>query len=297
MRLDDVRRVLVVGAGQMGAQIAMQVALHPYQVTLNDLSMALLEKAMTLNRGHLERRVAKGQMTKEAMEAALARVRLEPDLEKAAADADVVVEAIVERLEPKKECFTRLDRACPPPAILTTNSSTLMISQIAPVTRRPAQCANMHWFYPPLVMKLVEVVKGRETSEETVALVAGLTRRVGREPVILRKELPGFLVNRILRALAREAYYLLEEGVASFADIDRAVELGLNHPMGPFRLADLSGLDIGYNARLETYELTKDAKDAPPRALEARVKRGDLGRKTGRGFYDYSATPPTPTRD
>lgn len=297
MRLDDVRRVLVVGAGQMGAQIAMQVALHPYQVTLNDLSMALLEKAMTLNRGHLERRVAKGQMTKEAMEAALARVRLEPDLETAAAGADVVVEAIVERLEPKKACFARLDRACPPHAILTTNSSTLMISQIAPVTRRPAQCANMHWFYPPLVMKLVEVVKGRETSEETVELVAELTRRVGREPVILRKELPGFLVNRILRALAREAYYLLEEGVASFADIDRAVELGLNHPMGPFTLADLSGLDIGYNARLETYELTKDPKDAPPKALEARVKRGDLGRKTGRGFYDYSATPPTPTRD
>jgi 3-hydroxybutyryl-CoA dehydrogenase len=297
MRLDDVRRVLVVGAGQMGAQIAMQVALHPYQVTLNDLSMALLEKAMTLNRGHLERRVAKGQMTKEAMEAALARVRLEPDLETAAAGADVVVEAIVERLEPKKACFARLDRACPPHAILTTNSSTLMISQIAPVTRRPAQCANMHWFYPPLVMKLVEVVKGRETSEETVELVAGLTRRVGREPVILRKELPGFLVNRILRALAREAYYLLEEGVASFADIDRAVELGLNHPMGPFTLADLSGLDVGYNARLETYELTKDPKDAPPKALEARVKRGDLGRKTGRGFYDYSATPPTPTRD
>ncbi|MBI3628701.1 MAG: 3-hydroxyacyl-CoA dehydrogenase family protein [Candidatus Rokubacteria bacterium] len=297
MRLDDVRRVLVVGAGQMGAQIAMQVALHPYQVTLNDLSMALLEKAMTLNRGHLERRVAKGQMTKEAMEAALARVRLEPDLETAAAGADVVVEAIVERLEPKKACFARLDRACPPHAILTTNSSTLMISQIAPVTRRPAQCANMHWFYPPLVMKLVEVVKGRETSEETVELVAGLTRRVGREPVILRKELPGFLVNRILRALAREAYYLLEEGVASFADIDRAVELGLNHPMGPFALADLSGLDIGYNARLETYELTKDPKDAPPKALAARVKRGDLGRKTGRGFYDYSATPPTPTRD
>ncbi len=297
MRLDDVRRVLVVGAGQMGAQIAMQVALYPYQVTLNDLSMALLEKAMTLNRGHLERRVAKGQMTKEAMEAALARVRLEPDLETAAAGADVVVEAIVERLEPKKACFARLDRACPPHAILTTNSSTLMISQIAPVTRRPAQCANMHWFYPPLVMKLVEVVKGRETSEETVELVAGLTRRVGREPVILRKELPGFLVNRILRALAREAYYLLEEGVASFADIDRAVELGLNHPMGPFTLADLSGLDVGYNARLETYELTKDPKDAPPKALEARVKRGDLGRKTGRGFYDYSATPPTPTRD
>ncbi len=297
MKLEDIRRVLVVGAGQMGAQIAMQTALHGYNVTLNDLSTEILTRAMGLNRGHLERRVAKGQMTREAMEAAIARVALEPDLDTAARTADFVIEAIVERLDPKKECFTRLDRACPPHAILVTNSSTLMISQIAPVTNRPAQCANMHWFYPPLVMRLVEVVKGQETSEETAEVVAGLTRKVGREPVILRKELPGFLVNRILRALANEAYYLLEEGVATFADIDRAVELGLNHPMGPFRLGDLSGLDIGYNARLETYELTKDPRDRPPAALERRVRRGDLGRKTGRGYYDYSADPPTPTPD
>ena len=135
------------------------------------------------------------------------------------------------------------------------------------------------------------------SSEETAELVAELTRRIGREPVILRKELPGFLVNRILRALGREAYYLLEQGIASFADIDKAVELGLNHPMGPFKLADFSGLDIGYNARLETYEITKDPSYLPPRALEIRVKRGALGRKTGRGFYDYSTTPPTPTQD
>ena len=202
MRLDDVRRVLVVGAGQMGAQIAMQTALHGIAVTLNDLSVDLLTRAMTQNRGHLERRQAKGQLTREAMEAAIGRVTLEPDLATAAADADVVIEAIVERLEPKRECFAKLDRYCPPHAVLVTNSSTLMISQIASVTRRPAQCANMHWFYPPLVMRLVEVVKGRETSEEAVELVAGLTQRVGREPVILRKELPGFLVNRILRALA-----------------------------------------------------------------------------------------------
>jgi 3-hydroxybutyryl-CoA dehydrogenase len=297
MKLEDIRRVLVVGAGQMGAQIAMQSALHGYEVTLNDLSPEILTLAMAQNRGHLERRVARGQLTREAMEAAIARVALEPDLDTAAARADFVIEAIVERLPPKQECFARLDRACPPHAVLVTNSSTLMISQIAPVTKRPAQCANMHWFYPPLVMRLVEVVKGRETSEETVELVAGLTRKVGREPVILRKELPGFLVNRILRALANEAYYLLEEGVATFADIDRAVELGLNHPMGPFRLGDLSGLDIGYNARLETYELTKDPRDRPPAALERRVKRGDLGRKTGRGYYDYSTHPPTPTAE
>jgi 3-hydroxybutyryl-CoA dehydrogenase len=297
MTIDDVKRILVVGAGQMGSQIAMQSALHGYRVTLNDLSMELLDKAMQGNRGHLERRLSKGQITRDEMSAALERVEREPDLERAARDADFVIEAIVERLPPKRECFARLDRLCPPHAILATNSSTLMISQIASSTKRPDKCANMHWFYPPLVMKLVEVVKGKETSEETARLVAEVARKVGREPVILRKELPGFLVNRILRALAREAYYLLEEEVASFQDIDKAVELGLNHPMGPFKLADFSGLDIGYNARLETYEVTGDPKDKPSRALEIRVKRGDLGRKTGKGFYDYSTTPPAPTDD
>ena len=205
----------------------------------------------------------------------------------AARDADFAIEAIVERLEPKKECFAKLDRFCPPHAILATNSSTLMNSQIAPSTKRPEKCVNMHYFYPPLVMKLVEVVKGQWTTEETVEITAEVTRRSGREPVILRKELPGFLVNRILRALVREAYYCLEQGVASHADIDKAVELGLNHPLGPFKLGDLSGLDIGYNARLETYEVTKNEADRPPKELEKRVKRGDLGRKSGRGFFEY----------
>ncbi len=297
MKIEDIKRILVVGAGQMGSQIAMQTALHGYPVTLNDLSGELLEKGMKSNRTQLEKRVTKNQLTEAQMREAIDRVTLEPDLEKAARGADFVVEAIVERLEPKRECFAKLDRWCPPHAVLCTNSSTLMISQIATATKRPEKCANMHWFFPPLVMKLVEVVKGKETSEETVQLAAELTRRIGREAVILRKELPGFLVNRILRAQSREAYYLLEEGVASFADIDKAVELGLNHPMGPFKLSDFSGLDIGYNARLETYELTKNPADKPPAALERRVKRGDLGRKTGRGFYDYSANPPRPIAD
>jgi 3-hydroxybutyryl-CoA dehydrogenase len=289
MKTDDVKRILVVGAGQMGAQIAMQSALHGYALTLNDLSMDLLQKGMAGNRKQLERRVQKGQMTKDQMEEAIARVRLEPDLEKAGRDADFVIEAIVERLEPKRECFAKLDRVCPPHAILATNSSTLMNSQIASATRRPDKCVNMHYFYPPLVMKLVEVVKGQATSEETVEITAEVARRSGRDAVVLRRELPGFLVNRILRALVREAYYCLDQGVANHADIDKAVELGLNHPLGPFKLGDLSGLDIGYNARLETYEVTKDPNDKPPQELEKRVKRGDLGRKTGRGFYDYSS--------
>ncbi len=297
MTADDVKQILVVGAGQMGAQIALQAALHGYRVTLNDLSMDLLRSAIEKNRPHLDRRVAKGQMTEEEMQATLDRLRLEPDLDRAAKDADFVIEAIVERLDPKKECFAKLDRATPPHAILATNSSTLGNSLLAPATRRPEKCVNMHFFYPPLVMRLVEVVKGPETSEETLQVTAEVTRRIGREPVILRKEIPGFVANRILYAMRKEAYFLIEEGVASFADIDKAVKLGLNHPMGPFELADLSGLDVGYHAQLEAYERTRDERDRPPRALEIRVKRGDLGRKTGRGFYDYKTDPPTPTRD
>ena len=297
MTADDVKRIFVVGAGQMGAQIALQAALHGYAVTLNDLSTDLLQGAIEKNRPHLDRRVAKGQMTKEEMQATLDRLRLEPDLERAARDADFIVQAIVERLDPKKECFARLDRAAPPHAVLATNSSILGISLLAPSTRRPEKCVNMHFFYPPLVMRLVEVVKGTETSEETVQVTAEVVRRMGREPVILRKEIPGFVANRILHAMRREAYFLLEEGVATFADIDKAVRLGLNHPMGPFELADLSGLDIGYHAGLEAYERSKDPRDRPSRALEIRVKRGDLGRKTGRGFYDYKTDPPTPTAE
>ena len=297
MVLEDVKRILVVGAGQMGSQIAVQSALHGFQVTLNDLSLEILEKAMLTNRGHLERRASKGQMTKDDVEAAVARVRLEPDLEAAARDADFVIEAIVERLEPKKECFAKLDRFCPPHAILATNSSTLGNSLIAPATRRPEKCVNMHFFFPPLMMKLVEIVQGRWTSEETVQIAREVTERIEREPVILRKEMPGFLVNRILRAVQNEAYFLLENGVASFPDIDKGVELGLNWPMGPFRLADLTGLDIGYNARMEVYEKTGDPKDLPPRSLRVRVERGDKGRKTGKGFYDYSKEPPAPTEE
>lgn len=297
MTADDVTRILVVGAGQMGSQIAVQSALHGFKVTLNDLSLEILEKAMLTNRGHLERRVSKGQMTKDDVEAAIARVKLEPDLEAAARDADFVIEAIVERLEPKKECFAKLDRFCPPHAILATNSSTLGNSLIAPATRRPEKCVNMHFFFPPLVMKLVEIVQGRWTSEETVRIACEVTERIGREPVILRKEMPGFLVNRILRAVQNEAYFLLDNGVASFPDIDKAIEMGLNWPMGPFRLADLTGLDIGYNARMEVHEKTGDPKDLPPRSLRVRVERGDKGRKTGKGFYDYSKEPPAPTEE
>jgi 3-hydroxybutyryl-CoA dehydrogenase len=224
-------------------------------------------------------------------------VRTTTSLADAVEEADFVIEAVVEILEVKKKLFAELDSLAPAHAVLATNSSYLGNSQVAGQTRRPEKVVNMHFFFPPLVMRLVEVVKGERTSAETVELTAELARRLGKEPVVLHKEVPGFLVNRILRAISNEAYDLIENGVASFADVDRACELGLNHPMGPFRLGDFSGLDVGYNARLEVYKRTGDEKDRPPRALARRVERGDLGRKSGRGFYDYSTDPPAPTEE
>ncbi len=297
MNIDDIRKITVTGAGQMGSQIAMQAALHGFEVTLHDIASAQLEAAVASNRKHLERRVAKGTLTPPALEEALARLRTTTSLEEACAGTDFVIEAVVELLEVKREVFQKLDAFCPAHAILATNSSYLGNSQLAAVTRRPAQVLNLHFFYPPLIMRLVEVVKGEQTSAATLQLAADWVRRIGKEPVVLHKELPGFLVNRILRAITNEAYFLLENGVASFADIDRACELGLNHPMGPFKLSDFSGLDIGYNARLEVYRQSGDPQDKPVPSLERRVLRGDLGRKTGRGFYDYTADPPTPTAD
>ena len=293
----DIRKLCVTGAGQMGAQIAIQAALHGLDVALHDLGEDVLERAIAGNRQHLDRRVAKGRMSAEEVDATFARIETTTDLAIACDGADFVIEAVVEKLDVKRRVFAELDKLTPEHAILATNSSYLGNSRIADVTSRPDKVINMHFFYPPLVMKLVEVVRGAHTSDATMDATVALTERLGKVPVRVEKELPGFLVNRILRAISNEAYFLLESGVASFEDIDKACQLGLNHPMGPFMLGDFSGLDIGYNARLEEYRRTGDEEDRPPASLERRVERGDLGRKTGRGFYDYSTKPPTPTED
>lgn len=297
MKIDDIRKLCVIGAGQMGAQIAIQAALHGFPVALHDVSVEQLEKAVAGNRKHLDRRVTKGKMSVEEVDATFAHLTPTTSLEEACRDADFVIEAVVEVLDVKREVFGRLEHLCPARAIFATNSSYLMSSELADATERPERVLNMHFFYPPLVMKLVEVVQGPATLDATVDLTAELARRIGKQPVVLRKEMPGFLVNRILRAITDEAYFLVENGVASFDDVDRACEMGLNHPMGPFKLGDFSGLDIGYEARLEVFRKTGDPDDRPAPSLERRVKRGDLGRKTGRGFYDYSTDPPTPTED
>jgi 3-hydroxybutyryl-CoA dehydrogenase len=297
MTASDIQTLCVTGAGQMGSQIAMLGALAGIETRLHDISDEQLAAAVATNRKHVQRRVDKGKMTADELEAAFARLSTTSDLAEAAAGADFVIEAVVEKLDVKRTVFAELDRHTPTHAVLATNSSYLMSSQIADATDRPDKVCNMHFFFPPLVMRLVEVVKGEATSEDTLVKAVDLARRMGRHPVQLHKELPGFLVNRVLRAIVNEAYYLLENGVASFEDIDNACRLGLNHPLGPFQLSDFSGLDIGYNARQEIFARTGRDEDKPPRSLAVRVERGDLGRKTGRGFYDYSTDPPTPTGD
>jgi len=280
-------RLAVVGAGSMGAQIAQQAALHGIDAVLHDQGEDQLRKARASNQGHIARRVEKGRLSEEKAREALERVRETTDLREAAREADFVIEAVFEDLDVKRSIFHDLDELAPAHAVLASNSSTIGISKIADATRRPDRCLNMHFFYPVLVMDLVEVVRGPQTSDETMERGMALAREMGRTPVLLKKEIDGFIVNRILHAATQEAYRLLDADVASFEDIDAAVEKGLNWPMGPFRLGDFSGLDVTYNARLHMYRSTGDERYRPSPQLEAKVKAGKLGRKTGEGWYRY----------
>jgi 3-hydroxybutyryl-CoA dehydrogenase len=280
-------RLAVIGAGSMGAQIAQQAALHGVEVRLQDKSLEQLRAAVESNRGHVMRRVEKGKLGESDAEQALARVRTTTDLPDAVASADFVIEAVFEDLALKRAMFAELDRAAAPDAVLASNSSTMGISKIADATGRPERCVNMHFFYPVLVMDLVEVVRGPQTSDDTVKRSMEMAHEMGRTAVLLNQEIDGFIVNRILHAATQEAYRLLDAGIASFEDIDTAVEKGLNWPMGPFRLGDFSGLDVTYNARMHMYRVTGDERLRPSAQLEAKVKAGKLGRKTGEGWYRY----------
>ncbi|MFN2464152.1 MAG: 3-hydroxyacyl-CoA dehydrogenase family protein [Candidatus Dormibacteria bacterium] len=297
MDIESVKTIAVVGSGTMGAQIAQQCALGGYDVWLTDVSEEQLQKAVESNRRLVMRRVDKEQMTAEDAAEALKRVRTSADLAEAVGAADFVFEAIVEKLDPKRELFARLDALAPAAAILATNSSTIPISRLADATSRPDRCVNTHFFHPVLVMQLCEVGRGPDTSDETVATAMELVRRINRVPVLLEKEIDGFIVNRILHAASQEAMRLYEGGYADFADIDLAVEKGLNWPMGPFKLADFSGVDITYNARREKFEGSGEAHDRPADFLRRMVEENRLGRKTGVGFYDYRDGAITPAED
>ncbi len=288
MNIQDVKNICVVGSGSMGHQIAMLCALGGYRTTIQDISEESLQKAKSSLAEIMDKWVAKGKISAEERNAAFERLRFTTSLAEAAGNADFVIEAVVEKLNVKKEVFAELDKVAPPHAILASNSSTIVNSLIAEATKRPDKVCNMHFFFPPLVMDCVEVVMSEKTSEETAQVTMALCQKINRTAVLLRKEIYGFIANRILLALSREATSLYEQGIADFKDIDLVCKKALNHPLGPFELADLSGIDVGYYARLQLYAETGDPKDKPEACVEEKVKAGTLGRKTGRGWYDYS---------
>ncbi|MEW5785813.1 MAG: 3-hydroxyacyl-CoA dehydrogenase family protein [Bacillota bacterium] len=287
MKVDDIKNISVIGAGTMGHQIAVLCALAGYQTICMSRSETRLEKVRQFVQKYLPERVAKGKLTGEQAELARANLSFTTNLEEAAQEADFVIEAAVETLAVKRELFKKLDQVCSAHAVLTTTSSYIVSSRIADVTARPGRVCNMHFFNPALVMKCVEVVKGPHTLEETAAVTMELARRLKKEPVLLHKEVYGFLVNRIFRALMQEAFFLLDTEVASVEDIDNSVVSALGHPMGPFRLMDLTGIDLAYRVRMERYRETMDPADKPSPAIVARYARGEWGRKSGKGFYEY----------
>lgn len=277
----------VVGAGAMGSGIANLAAMSGFQVILRDVEEKYLAGAMGRIGSFLDKSVAKGKMTAEQKAEIMQRIRVTTLLEEMK-EADIVIEAVIEDLEVKKEVFSQLDAIVPEQVILATNTSSMSITTIAAATKRPERVAGMHFFNPAQLMKLVEVVRGYKTSDETVEELKAFAKKLNKETVVVNKDTPGFIVNRIMIPQFIEAIRLLEEGVASAEDIDKAVTLGLNYPMGPFTLQDYAGVDIGLHVMDYFYEEFKDNRFAAPLLLRQLVRAGRLGRKTGAGFYDYN---------
>lgn len=288
-------RLLVLGAGTMGGQLALQAALHGVDVELVDVSDAQLRRANAGNRQWLERRVERGKLDAEHAESAAERIHTSTGLAHAAARVSWAIEAVVEDEAVKRTVFEELDRALPAGAGIATNSSNIVVSRLADATQRPELCCNMHFFHPVLVMDMCEVGRGPQTSDDTVHRALAWARRIGRTAIVVEREVDGLIVNRILGAASREAFTLLADGVASPEDIDTAARTGLNWPMGPFELADFSGLDTVLGVRLDRMQREREPGDeATVQILQRLVAAGRLGRKSGRGFYDYAGDPPTP---
>jgi 3-hydroxybutyryl-CoA dehydrogenase len=285
--IDSVHEIVVVGSGAMGSQIAALCALAGYRTTTYDVEQDALDRAADQLRARLGRDVEKGRRARADVDAAFDRLRFSADLDAAAMTADFVIEAAVEQVDVKRQIFARLDAVAPARAVLATNSSAIVSSQLADATGRPDRVCNMHFFNPALVMRCVEIVGGPQTSAATITTTVGLARRLDKEPVVLAREIPGFVANRILNAVRDEAIFLLEEGVASVEGIDSACRTALGYPMGPFELMDLTGIDIGYHAKLARHAASGDPRDLPSRTVTGLVERGRLGRKTGAGFYTY----------
>jgi 3-hydroxybutyryl-CoA dehydrogenase len=281
----EVKTVAVIGAGIMGRGIAYAAALGGYRTILEDLLPNALRRAESEIRANLDKAAELGKIMPNDAEAAFSRVEYAGTVEESARQADLVIEAVPEEMESKIEIFTLLDKICRPTTILASNTSSLSITEIASVTYRAKKILGMHFFNPVHKMKLLEVVRALETDQDTLATAVEVGKRMGKEVVVI-KESPGFITSRINAMIGNEAFYMLQEGIASAADIDKALKLGLNHPMGPFELVDLVGLDTRLHI-LEYLHKTLGEKFRPAPLLVQYVKAGRIGRKAGKGVYEY----------
>jgi 3-hydroxybutyryl-CoA dehydrogenase len=279
-------RLAVIGAGLMGSGIAQVAAQAGWSVVLRDLDAAATGRGVAAIEKSLGKFAAKGAITEEDATAALGRITTATDLE-AAADADIVVEAVFEQLEIKQEVFRALDGICKDGVVLATNTSAIPVTSIAVATSRPESVVGTHFFSPVPMMKLCELVRGYKTSDETLATAKAFAEEVGKTTIVVNRDVAGFVTTRLISALVVEAVKLLESGVASAEDIDTACRLGFGHPMGPLATSDLTGVDVLLHASRNIYTDTADEKFFPPELLQRMVAAGDLGRKTGRGFYSY----------
>lgn len=279
------KKVVVIGGGTMGLDIAQVFARSGFQVVVRDITEEIIKNAESrLNKG-LEKLVSKGKMDVAAQKSILDKVRFTTDLS-LAADADLVIEAAIENLEIKKQVFAQLDAICQPSTIFSSNTSSISITAMAAATKRPDKFIGIHFFNPATIMKLVEIIRGANTSDETFNTVFDLAKAIGKEPVSVH-EAPGFVVNKILVPMINEACDLVDQGISSVEDVDKAMELGANHPMGPLALGDLIGLDICLAIMDTLYNETHDSKYRASLLLRKMVRAGLLGRKTGEGFYVY----------
>ena len=280
------KNVSVIGAGLMGSQIAMCAAFAGFQVHLNDVDEQRLMDGFNALQKQMQKYVAKGIVSESQLQQATASITLETSLANAVTKADIVIEAIIEDVAKKRALFSRLDELAPKEAILATNSSMIVSSMLADATNRPEQVCNIHFFNPVFIMSVVEVVQGPHTTVETAKKAIAFVEQLGKTPLHLKKEITGFIANRMLAKIMEEAMFLLEEGIATVEEIDLACTKALNHPIGPFALMDLTGLDTAYAIQKTQFELEQQAKE-PSYLLKQKLENGQLGRKSGQGFYTY----------